>query len=555
MKEKIRYILASFLLTLCYFAFSHSVFATESIKSFDVELTASKDGLMQISEKIVYDFGYYERHGVYRYIPTVSNVGDLYRVSKINFTNLQRDGESEPYSLDTTDSEVRVKIGSAGKTMIGTHIYLINYTVENGIGSNYEDHDEIYWNVTGNGWEVPIEEASLTLKTDFNASIEKSICFTGPEFSTQSNCTVEVSADGTKISTTQPLFSNEGLTIVSSFPVNTFPKSILQTNTPQDPDLKVLLILWGFMFIICNLIIAPLLIFWYKKHKNKKRFGKVVVNFDLPQSSKGGRITPSQAGTIDTARLDQNDIVATFFDLAIRKYILIEQIKEKGKFLGIGTFDSYKLTKLKSFDDLTSFEKSLEENVFGTSDTAFLKDTSITYDDFTNLEKENFKSLIEERIYTKNPKAQMSTLLVFGILLFCFGNIILGPILIILSRRLNGRTQIGDELDYKIDGLKLFLKGLDRYHTWQAKNLLFLEKMIPYAISLGYIDEFMEQLKLIKPDYSPTWYTGHGNFFISYNLFSSSMTSNITTSASSSSSGFSSGSSGGGGGGGGGGSW
>ena len=80
--------------------------------------------------------------------------------------------------------------------------------------------------------------------------------------------------------------------------------------------------------------------------------------------------------------------------------------------------------------------------------------------------------------------------------------------------------------------------------------------MIPYAMALGYIDKFMEALKIIKPDYNPSWYRGYsGNFYIGYAAFYAASSSNMTTSAPSSSSGFSGGSSGGGGGGGGGGSW
>ena len=110
-------------------------------------------------------------------------------------------------------------------------------------------------------------------------------------------------------------------------------------------------------------------------------------------------------------------------------------------------------------------------------------------------------------------------------------------------------------MDWKTDGLKIFLKATNRYNTWQAKNFIFLEKMIPYAIALGFIEQYMKQLKILKPDYQPSWYRGSGNFYTIYPHVTSSMNSNVTTTAPSSSSGFSGGSSGGGGGGGGGGSW
>lgn len=96
---------------------------------------------------------------------------------------------------------------------------------------------------------------------------------------------------------------------------------------------------------------------------------------------------------------------------------------------------------------------------------------------------------------------------------------------------------------------KIFLKAMSGYHGWQAKNLITIEKYIPYAMTFGLHDQFMEQIKIVAPDYHPTWYSGRGSFYSSYSGMYSSMSSSVTTTAPSSSSGFSGGGSGGGGGG------
>lgn len=96
---------------------------------------------------------------------------------------------------------------------------------------------------------------------------------------------------------------------------------------------------------------------------------------------------------------------------------------------------------------------------------------------------------------------------------------------------------------------------MDRNYKWQAEKFYTVEQMIPYAMALGYIDEFMQALKILKPDYNPSWYSGsRGSFFLGYSAFYLATSGNITTAAPSSS-GSSGGFSGGGGGGGGGGSW
>lgn len=531
--------------------------AQESIQSLDVVMTAQKNGDLQVTEKINYSFGSSYRHGIYRFIPLVSRVGELYRVININFTGVLRDGKREPYSLNSSGEKIEVKIGDADKTITGEHLYEIAYVVKNGIGSNYEDHDEIYWNVTGDDWTLPIESVSFLLKTDFGTSVGETICFTGASGSKESNCNVSPTDGQARVTTTNYLPISEGLTIVSKLPVGTFPKSTLQKSLPTDPDVRIFLIIFGSIYIGLNFILAPYLFFWYRTKRNKKRFGPPVVNFDLPEFPKGKRISPAQAGTIDNTLLDKEDIVATIFDLAIRKFIKIEGTEKKTAF-GLGKSQDFTLTRLAPKADdlgLNPFETKLMTSLFATEKSTTLESSKLTYTDFTDLETKNFESLISRKFFLKNPKSQKSVCLVFGLMSFFTGSFILGGVLLYLSRKLNGRTPEGDEMDWRLDGLRIFLKATKRYDVWQTKNFVFIEQMIPYAMALGVIEEYMKELKVLKPEYSPSWYSGRGNFYMMYPLFSSTASSNVTTSAPSSSSGFSSGSSGGGGGGGGGGSW
>ncbi|OGH08089.1 MAG: hypothetical protein A2171_01300 [Candidatus Levybacteria bacterium RBG_13_35_9] len=546
------------ILALLFFLFfffkPQNVFA-EIIHSFDVDLTVHKDGSMDFVETINYDFENEYRHGIYRYIPLYSKVGDLYRIIKIKNAKVLRDGQSEKFTTTQTKEQIYFKIGDADETINGPHIYKIFYTVENGIGSNYEDHDEIYWNATGNNWEVIIEKASIQFNTDFGVNPNNLICFTGQTGSKESLC--EVSEN--KIFSSMPLYPYSGLTAVAGFSVNSFPKSILAKQLPKNVGEKIAELIFRnyyLIFIFFNFILGGYLIYWYQKHKNKKRFGPPSVNFDIPKDEKSNRLEPALAGTIDTAKLERDDVVATIFDLAIRKYIRLEEIKTI-KSLAPDKVEQ-KIIKLKNDDGkLTSFEKTLFDRLFKTGNEIKVSDLKLDfYKTFEDMETDVFKNLVNKKYYIKNPKNQKALFAIFGVLALVTGNIILSIILFSLSSKLNGRTALGDEIDFKIDGLKLFLKSMDRNYKWQAEKFYTVEQMIPYSMALGYIDKFMEALKIIKPDYNPSWYHGYsGNFYTSYAAFSAATSNNLTTSAPSSSSGFSGGSSGGGGGGGGGGSW
>lgn len=551
-----RFIL-SFILLVFFILRPSQVFA-EVIHSYDVNITAHKDGSMGFVETINYDFENEDRHGIYRYIPFYSRVGDLYRIIKIKNVKVLRDAQNENFTTNQTQEQIYFKIGDPDKTINGAHIYTIFYTVENGIGSNYKDHDEIYWNITGNDWQVAIEKASAKIETDFNIKLNNLICFEGQAKSDSQTCTVSENT----ISSSQGLFPGSGLTMVAGFPVDTFPKSVLVKEPPKSLGQKIAELIFAnyyLIFIFFNFIIGGYLIYWYHKHKNKKRFGPPAVNFDIPKDGSGNRLAPALVGAIDTAKLERDDVVATIFDLAIRKYIKLEEIKSDKKVLGIFGKDSDQIiTKLKDDDGkLASFEKTLFKRFFDKGDMVNISELKLDfYKTFQDMEEDVFKDLVNKKYYVKNPKNQKAILAMLAVLALVSGNMFLSVILFFLSVKLNGRTAFGDEVDFKIDGLKLFLKSMDRNYKWQAQNFYTVEQMIPYAMALGYIDKFMEALQVLKPDYNPSWYSGyHGSFFASYAAFSAVAASNITTSAPSSSSGFSGGSSGGGGGGGGGGSW
>lgn len=553
-----------FFLFIFFFLFKASiVLAVESITSFNSKLTAHEDGTFTIEETIVYDFGSSFKHGIFRTVPKTSKVGDLYRKSKITLQSISRNSQSENHLDQSSDSQFKVRIGDPDKTITGEHTYNISYLVENGT-TTYDDHDEIYWNITGNEWQIPIQKASVDILSDFSTKPTNFICFTGNFGSTEKDCTINTAANFGHIETTSALGVGEGLTIAASFPAKTFPPNILTKENPDetesiDPKTLwfIIIFILGVVFTL-NIILPLILIIWYFKTKRKSRFGQVTVNFDIPKDRTGQRIAPAEAGTIDTAMLDRDDVVGTIFDLAIRKFIKMEEIEKKG-FLGIGNSKTIKLIKLKEYksSDISEFEKILLDRLFEDADEVEVEDLKADfYKTFNEMGDAVFKDHVAHGFYTKNPKNQRTLLTVLGVLSLIFTGYILGIVLLVFSRKLNGRTQLGDELDFKIDGLKLFLKSMDKNYKWQAGQLYIVEQMIPYAIALGYIDKFMEQLKVIKPDYNPTWYSGRSSFYTFFPSVSSSMNSSFVSSAPSSSSGFSGGgSSGGGGGGGGGGSW
>lgn len=160
----IRYI--SMLMLLLYvFSLPNAQAQPERIISFDSKIKISEDGSMLVTEIIkVHAEGNKIKRGIYRDFPTDykdkygNNIRILFEVKEV-----LRDGLREPYHTERQSNGIRVYFGSSSYFLSpGDYTYAITYKTNRQIGY-FEDNDELYWNVTGNGWDFDIERASATI--------------------------------------------------------------------------------------------------------------------------------------------------------------------------------------------------------------------------------------------------------------------------------------------------------------------------------------------------------------------------------------------------------
>ena len=158
----------------------------EEITLFDSNITVNQDTSLTILETIEYTTTL-QKHGIYRYVPVSYNkdgVKEVLRISDIEVTDT--DGSRIEYERSLQGAFVTLKIGDPDKTFTGDRTYQISYRVERAV-NQFEDHNELYWDITGEGWKVPIREATATVTSEF-ASIEKIDCFTGKVGSSDGLC-------------------------------------------------------------------------------------------------------------------------------------------------------------------------------------------------------------------------------------------------------------------------------------------------------------------------------------------------------------------------------
>src|SRR5271165_3502833 len=221
------------------------------ITRFDTQMSVVQDGVATVTERLDVAFqGTF--HGIYRDIPIEypgphgSNYTLFLKVTGVT------DGEGNrlKYESSTQNGNRHLKI-YIPDAVNATRTVEIHYTVTNAVRW-FDDHDEMYWNVTGNDWPVPIESASASIVFPPNAAGElRAQAFTGVYGSQGQRAGVKVSGNTVSVETTDPLSMREGLTadVYITKGVLTQPSKLTQAIWFLRSNIIVLLPLWAFIEI------------------------------------------------------------------------------------------------------------------------------------------------------------------------------------------------------------------------------------------------------------------------------------------------------------------
>jgi uncharacterized membrane protein YgcG len=211
--------------------------AAERITSYDSLIEVAPDGTLTVTETIAVEAaGKKIKRGIYRDFPTTYEGRWGTRVVvPFQVLGVERDGAPESYHTQKIDDGVRVYMGRKNRQIEhGPHTYSLKYKTRRQIGF-FEEHDELYWNVTGNFWEFPIEKATARVRLPGSvdpANIAQ-LGFTGPVGSRNRDLrhSVDIASGEARFETSRPLPIHHGLTIVTMFPKG-------HVQPPSDDELK-----------------------------------------------------------------------------------------------------------------------------------------------------------------------------------------------------------------------------------------------------------------------------------------------------------------------------
>jgi uncharacterized membrane protein YgcG len=208
------------LLAALAFLWPAAASADERILHYLSDVLVQADGALDVTETIrVRSEGTLIDHGIYRDFPTryTNRAGSQVRVG-FEVLSVQLDGAPEPWHSERQGNGVRIYMGSAETSVPpGEHVYAIRYRTTRQLGF-FKDHDELYWNATGNGWVFPIDVAEARIRLPQPVPFGQRAVYTGTQGSTAGNAEVVSEAPGEIVfRTTAPLAPGEGLTVAPAW--------------------------------------------------------------------------------------------------------------------------------------------------------------------------------------------------------------------------------------------------------------------------------------------------------------------------------------------------
>jgi hypothetical protein len=318
--------------------------ADERILSFHGDIVVRQDGRIQVTETIrVRAEGDRIHRGIYRDFPTeyLDAHDNRYLVEFVPIAVL-RNNAIESFHSQRIERGVRVYFGSANRHLPpGEHTYEFRYEANRLLGY-FDDHDELYWNVTGFDWAFPIDTASAIVRFDFPvaASEISHEAYTGPHGARGEDYTSRVDAGpAVHFRATDPLSPQNGLTIVVAWPKGLVsePDTLTRAGWLLGDNLNLLVALAGLL-----LMLAWYVPVWLRYGKDPGG-GVLVTRYEPPAG-----FSPASLRYIEQMHYDDKVMTAAVVNLAVKGYLRIDVDEGTGGFLGIGGGeDEYTLNRLE----------------------------------------------------------------------------------------------------------------------------------------------------------------------------------------------------------------
>ncbi len=563
------------LIGLLLLTISAAAYSDERILSYHSDIRVFADSMIEVTETIqVRAEGKQIRRGIYRDIPVEyeDRLGNNYEIT-IAVLAVTRNEMPESFHVVRNQRDVRIYFGRSDRFIEhGVHTYTFRYRANRMLGF-FQEHDELYWNVTGNRWAFPIDEASATVSLEFDAPRDAILveAYTGPLGSKgQAYGRYMDEAGGVHFTADNRLPAAHGMTIVVGWPKGLVaePSQMQRLGWLLQDNRSLLIALAGLLLLLAYYV--PV----WRRHGKDPDEGVIVTRYEPPEG-----FSPASLRYIRQMYYDDKVMTAAIVNLAVKGYL---EIKNKS-----GTHSVRKLAADSPRATMAAGEEELYAALFSEDDVVTLKQFNHELlGEVRSVHRSSLEDDYKRNYFRTNGALNIPAIvivLVATVVALKTGN---GPTFLVIAAIVSmfltmvffaiimkRPTLRGRQLLDRMLGFKDYLEVAEKYELKagrppQGTPELF-ETYLPYALALGVEQEWSERFASLlatirQPDgssYSPSWYDGKWNssdLSKTTSSLSSGLNSAVSASVTapgSSSGGGGGGFSGGGGGGGGGGGW
>ncbi|HUJ32384.1 MAG TPA: DUF2207 domain-containing protein [Candidatus Acidoferrum sp.] len=489
------------------------------IQSFDEQVVVHRDSTIDVTERIAAQFIGTGWHGLYRTIPIqyTNPEGFNYTLLLDHVTATDDAGNSLRLERSTEGPYAKFKI-YVPEPDNSTRTIVLHYRVLDALRF-FSDHDELYWNVTGEEWDVPIQSASAKIELPEGAGGVRAAAYTGVFNSRGQDAQVTIDDNTVEIHANRPLGYHQGLTAVIGFD-----KGLVHQPTPGQRIALFLQSNWPVFIPVIALFIMYWL--WWTRGRDPER-DAVTVQYEPPD-----KLTPGECGTLVDDEAGMRDITATLVDLAVKGYLTIEQKEESG-LLGLTHHRNY-IFHLKKppaeWGGAREHEQEMLSGLFGGGANPDVRLADLQNQFYTHLPAIRdgiFNSLVSDGYYLHRPDTVRQGYIGGGLVvgfMIAFGGIWLAGkagmatlpwliagiatavIICIFGWFMPARTVSGAQTFAKVLGFEDFLSRVesDRIKRMENAPQLF-EKFLPYAMALHVEKNWVQAFSGIAMQ-PPQWY-------------------------------------------------
>jgi uncharacterized protein (TIGR04222 family) len=549
--------------------------ADERILSFHSDVHVFADGMIEVTETIqVRAKGQQIRRGIYRDFPVEyeDRLGNKYEIT-VEPLAVMRNDLPESFHTVRNRQDIRTYFGDSNRYLAhGVHTYTYRYRANRMLGY-FDEHDELYWNVTGNRWAFPIDKASATVTLGFDVPRDAIMVegYTGPLGSKAQDYSRHMDEAGAiQFSANRPLPAAQGLTIVVGWPKGLVdePTNWQRLAWLLSDNRNLLIAIAGLVLLFVYYV--PV---WRSFGKDPEE-GVIVTRYEPPKG-----FSPASLRYIRQMYYDDKAMTAAIVNLAVKGYLAISK---QGR-----THSVRKLDSEQRRPALAAGEQELYEALFSEGNSVTLKQKN--HELLGKARSVHRASLVadyKQKYFRTNGALNIPAVIIVlvttalalatgnGPTVFVIATVILMfltmVVFAIIMKRptMRGRQLLDEMLGFK-DYLEIAEKEELNLRNPPEKTPELFETYLPFALALGVDQQWSERFARLLASirtpsgdgYSPSWYDGKwssSNLSKATSSLSSGLNSAVSSSVTapgSSSGGGGGGSSGGGGGGGGGGGW